>query len=454
MGACTSAADRAEAAHLHSMAEMWDAMLANRDWVKKTARSKRSPFKFQRRDEKGVVDVNLGITTVAFPDDGTEFGRRFLKVIDDVQSLCKQHLGGACKRQTVPHMSIGSVMLDKDTPEDFNDFVLEDSGRAMRARALLESTSPAIRAKIDRLQINSDGCVTFQLQHDPAQNTTMAEADLDAALRRLCARTDVPFAREKRHFKPLGAGLCEVTRFQKVRLELSDLGCEVKGMWNAGHMVVVNLVDTERLDAVSRETRNLLWSSCRRAWAPLVGQWFELSRTKCLCYVERSLNEGSVVAPAFAGERPAAYPEGNAAAASLMDGLFTSSEGGDVLIDIEKFGAALDDPGTAMWRAFYGEVRETAEDKIGGARFQRSQDELQACFKVFDIDGSGRILVRELGEVMDYLGERLSDEELRQMMEAVDTSRDGTVSYHEFLGMMTGGHGPAAGTRGAVTVSV
>jgi len=145
-----------------------------------------------------------------------------------------------------------------------------------------------------------------------------------------------------------------------------------------------------------------------------------------------------------------------------------------VLIDIEKFADTFDDPGTAMWRAFYGKVRETAENTWGVA--PSVQDELRACFEVFDKDGSGRILVRKLGDVMDYLGERLSAKELRQMMEAVDINRDGTVSYLEFLSKMAGGqptllarggasggpapdrkerpHGPSAGADGAAAAGV
>ena len=58
-------------------------------------------------------------------------------------------------------------------------------------------------------------------------------------------------------------------------------------------------------------------------------------------------------------------------------------------------------------------------------------------FRVFDDDGNGFISVSELRQVMTNLGERLTDEEVDQMIREADIDGDGLVNYEEFVSMMT-----------------
>jgi len=70
---------------------------------------------------------------------------------------------------------------------------------------------------------------------------------------------------------------------------------------------------------------------------------------------------------------------------------------------------------------------------------QLSQDEitsLRDAFSLFDKDGDGTITINELGDVMKSLGLNPSQEELRRMMREVDTDRNGTIDFNEFLTMM------------------
>ena len=60
-------------------------------------------------------------------------------------------------------------------------------------------------------------------------------------------------------------------------------------------MVVVNFVDEKVMTALPYEKLREVMALCYDLWYPLVGEWFELRKTICLCYVERSLNEGCVV---------------------------------------------------------------------------------------------------------------------------------------------------------------
>lgn len=58
-----------------------------------------------------------------------------------------------------------------------------------------------------------------------------------------------------------------------------------------------------------------------------------------------------------------------------------------------------------------------------------SQEELTEAFKVFDRDGNGLISAAELRHVMTNLGEKLTDEEVDEMIREADVDGDGHVNY-------------------------
>eukprot|EP01071_Lankesteria_metandrocarpae_P002214 Lankesteria_metandrocarpae@DN2164_c0_g1_i1.p1 len=65
-----------------------------------------------------------------------------------------------------------------------------------------------------------------------------------------------------------------------------------------------------------------------------------------------------------------------------------------------------------------------------------SEEELIEAFKVFDRDGNGFISAAELRHVMTNLGEKLSDEEVDDMIREADVDGDGQINYEEFVKMM------------------
>ncbi|KAJ8753709.1 hypothetical protein K2173_026385 [Erythroxylum novogranatense] len=65
-----------------------------------------------------------------------------------------------------------------------------------------------------------------------------------------------------------------------------------------------------------------------------------------------------------------------------------------------------------------------------------SEEELKEAFKVFDKDQNGYISAAELRYVMTNLGEKLTDEEVDEMIGEADFDGDGQVNYEEFVKMM------------------
>ncbi|CAG8739483.1 22704_t:CDS:2, partial [Dentiscutata erythropus] len=65
-----------------------------------------------------------------------------------------------------------------------------------------------------------------------------------------------------------------------------------------------------------------------------------------------------------------------------------------------------------------------------------AEEELKEAFKVFDKDSNGLISAAELKSVMSSIGEKLTDEEIDEMIHEADVDGDGQINYEEFVKMM------------------
>lgn len=94
-------------------------------------------------------------------------------------------------------------------------------------------------------------------------------------------------------------------------------------------------------------------------------------------------------------------------------------------------------------------ARKTASSSAGagggGDGNYDPDEELREAFKVFDKDQNGYISATELRHVMINLGEKLTDEEVEQMIREADLDGDGQVNYDEFVRMMMLSDGAGAG---------
>ena len=58
-----------------------------------------------------------------------------------------------------------------------------------------------------------------------------------------------------------------------------------------------------------------------------------------------------------------------------------------------------------------------------------SEEEIREAFRVFDRDGNGYISAVELRHVMINLGEKLSDDEVDELIREIDVDGNGQVNY-------------------------
>ncbi|XP_041653302.1 caltractin [Cheilinus undulatus] len=95
-----------------------------------------------------------------------------------------------------------------------------------------------------------------------------------------------------------------------------------------------------------------------------------------------------------------------------------------MIADIDKEGS-----GTIDFSAFLGMMTLKMGEKD-------SKEEILKAFRLFDDDCTGKISFKNLKRVAKELGENLTDEELKEMIDEADRDGDGEVSEQEFLTIM------------------
>ena len=69
-------------------------------------------------------------------------------------------------------------------------------------------------------------------------------------------------------------------------------------------------------------------------------------------------------------------------------------------------------------------------------RVKSTKDEILKAFRLFDDDETGKISFKNLKRVAKELGERMTDEELQEMIDEADRDGDGEVNEKECLRIM------------------
>ncbi|XP_068212621.1 uncharacterized protein [Palaemon carinicauda] len=126
------------------------------------------------------------------------------------------------------------------------------------------------------------------------------------------------------------------------------------------------------------------------------------------------------------------------------DGMITTAELGVVMRSLGQR------PSETELRKLVGGVETCADGTIEFNEFLQmmskklkdigNEDELKEAFKVFDKKNSGYLSSTELRHVMTSMGEKLSEQEVEDMIKEATPNGDGRVNYEEFVNIIARKH--------------
>ncbi|KAB1725474.1 hypothetical protein FNE60_30090 [Klebsiella pneumoniae] len=69
---------------------------------------------------------------------------------------------------------------------------------------------------------------------------------------------------------------------------------------------------------------------------------------------------------------------------------------------------------------------------------EETQKELREAFRLYDKEGNGYITTQTLREILRELDDKLTEDELDEIIDEIDEDGSGTIDFDEFMEMMTG----------------
>jgi Ca2+-binding EF-hand superfamily protein len=138
----------------------------------------------------------------------------------------------------------------------------------------------------------------------------------------------------------------------------------------------------------------------------------------------------------------------------LIDSLDTS---GDGMVSYGEFVSAVHGgggrslraggAGTGRWPAFSDRLSHVIRQLADNRKWDRQS--LRRIFEDFDRDRSGFITRSEFKRGFDELRVRCDETDLDELMRAIDTNRDGRISYSEFVDVVYNNNGGSSGGSGS-----
>ncbi|KXZ48588.1 hypothetical protein GPECTOR_26g491 [Gonium pectorale] len=142
----------------------------------------------------------------------------------------------------------------------------------------------------------------------------------------------------------------------------------------------------------------------------------------------------------MADDRYAEYKEAFTLFDSDGDGFITTKELGTVLRALGK------SPTEAEIKAIVKDIDPDNRGVVDYKEFEKimtrdireydNEADLKGAWKVFDKSGQGSISISELKHVLTSVGEKLSPEEIAEMIAEADPEKTGRVVYDNFMKMM------------------
>jgi Ca2+-binding EF-hand superfamily protein len=96
--------------------------------------------------------------------------------------------------------------------------------------------------------------------------------------------------------------------------------------------------------------------------------------------------------------------------------------------EIRRLVSELDsaNPSTIEFNDFLKIIRELLPTR-------NPREELEEAFKLFDIDGTGRITFKNLKDVVTSMGEQLTEQEIIEIITEADKRGEGDITLEEFI---------------------
>ena len=69
-----------------------------------------------------------------------------------------------------------------------------------------------------------------------------------------------------------------------------------------------------------------------------------------------------------------------------------------------------------------------------------AEEELREAFKVFDKEGNGFLLISDLRKALTELGDKLTEEEVDEMLRELELENDRYINYEEFITILSSAH--------------
>jgi Ca2+-binding EF-hand superfamily protein len=63
-----------------------------------------------------------------------------------------------------------------------------------------------------------------------------------------------------------------------------------------------------------------------------------------------------------------------------------------------------------------------------------------AAFDMFDSDHDGKLTFSDIKNLMNTIGEKMTDQEIKLLIKAADLDKDGFINFQEFVQAMTNMH--------------
>ena len=106
---------------------------------------------------------------------------------------------------------------------------------------------------------------------------------------------------------------------------------------------------------------------------------------------------------------------------------FSSFE--EEVIEPDELKSAMQSKGPLKYNDFLNVMIDNDEDKV-------PENEMKKAFKILCEEGSDKITLKSLSKICTDLGEKISEEELQEMILEADKDQDEEVGDHEFLKIM------------------